>query len=46
MILGDAHSLELPEFERVRGADGRLRGIRLVSTHLVSELFKEATGPL
>jgi GTP-binding protein HflX len=37
VILGDAHSLELPEFERVRGADGRLRGIRLVSTHLVSD---------
>jgi GTP-binding protein HflX len=37
VILGNAHSLELPEFERVRGADGRLRGIRLVSTHLVSD---------
>lgn len=37
VILGDAHSLELPEFERVRGADGRLRGVRLVSTHLVSD---------
>jgi GTP-binding protein HflX len=37
VILGDAHSLELPEFERVRGADGRLRGIRLVSTHLVAD---------
>ncbi len=37
VILGDAHSLELPEFERVRGADGRLRGIRLVATHLVSD---------
>ncbi|MFO7564565.1 MAG: GTPase HflX [Enhygromyxa sp.] len=37
VILGDAHSLELPEFDRVRGADGRLRGIRLVSTHLVPD---------
>lgn len=37
VILGDAHSLELPEFERVRGADGRLRGIRLVLTHLVPD---------
>ncbi|PRP95661.1 GTPase HflX [Enhygromyxa salina] len=37
VILGDAHSLELPEFERVRGADGRLRGIRLVSSHLVPD---------
>ena len=39
VILGDAHSLELPEFERVRGADGRLRGVRLVSTHLVADVL-------
>lgn len=37
VILGNAHSLELPEFDRVRGADGRLRGIRLVATHLVPD---------
>ena len=37
VILGDAHSLELPEFQRVRGADGRLRGIRLVIAHLLPE---------
>jgi len=37
VILGDAHSLQLPEFARVRGVDGRLRGIRLVATHLVPE---------
>ncbi len=37
VILGDAHSLQLPEFERVRGADGRLRGVRLVVAHLVPE---------
>lgn len=37
VILGDAHSLSLPEFARVRGADGRLRGIRLVLTHLVPD---------
>src|SRR5690606_2027377 len=37
VILGDAHSLQLPEFTRVRGADGRLRGVRLVVTHLVPE---------
>jgi len=37
VILGDAHSLDLPEFERVRGADGRLRGVRLVLTHLVDD---------
>ena len=34
VILGDAHSLALPEFTRVRGALGRLRGVRLVVTHL------------
>jgi GTPase len=37
VILGDAHSLALPEFSRVRGVSGRLRGIRLVVTHLVPE---------
>jgi len=37
VILGDAHSLELPEFDRVRGVAGRLRGSRLVLTHLVSD---------
>lgn len=37
VILGDAHSLELPEFSRVRGVAGRLRGMRLVVTHLVPE---------
>lgn len=37
VILGDAHRLQLPEFDRVRGAAGRLRGIRLVLTHLVDD---------
>jgi len=37
VILGDAHSLALPEFTRVRGQGGRLRGIRLVLTHLVPD---------
>jgi GTP-binding protein HflX len=37
VILGDAHSLQLPEFSRVRGTDGRLRGVRLLTTHLVRE---------
>ena len=37
VILGDAHSLALPEFARVRGAAGRLRGVRLVLTHLVAD---------
>ncbi len=37
VILGDAHSVQVPEFSRVRGVDGRLRGIRLVIAHLVPE---------
>lgn len=37
VILGDAHSLSLPEFARVRGALGRLRGVRLILTHLVPD---------
>ncbi len=37
VILGDAHSLVLPEFARVRGALGRLRGVRLIVTHLVAD---------
>ncbi len=37
VILGDAHSLALPEFSRVLGQGGRLRGILLVLTHLVPD---------
>lgn len=37
VIIGNTHSLQLPEFGRVRGVDGRLRGVRLVVTHLVPE---------
>lgn len=37
VILGDAHSISLPEFARVRGALGRLRGVRLILTHLLPE---------
>jgi GTP-binding protein HflX len=37
VILGDAHSVSLPEFQRVRGQGGRLRGIRLILTHLVPD---------
>ncbi len=37
VILGDAHSMQLPEFERVRGVDGRLRGVRLIVTHLLPD---------
>ena len=37
VILGNAHSVQLPEFARVRGVAGRLRGVRLVLAHLVPE---------
>lgn len=37
VTVGNAHRLQLPEFNRVRGAQGRLRGIRLVITHLVPD---------
>ncbi|MEZ4452049.1 MAG: GTPase HflX [Nannocystaceae bacterium] len=37
VILGDAHSMSLPEFARVRGAGARLRGVRLIVTHLVPD---------
>ncbi len=37
VIVGDAHALQLPEFARVRGADGRLRGVRLLLTHLLPD---------
>lgn len=37
VMVGSASALELPEFDRVRGTVGRLRGVRLVCTHLVPE---------
>ncbi|HSW40604.1 MAG TPA: GTPase HflX [Acidobacteriota bacterium] len=37
VILGDATHLELPEIGRLRGGTGRLRGLRLVHTHLQGE---------
>ncbi|MEJ2079417.1 MAG: hypothetical protein P8Z74_15670 [Acidobacteriota bacterium] len=37
VIVGDARSLEIPEIGRLRGAEGRLRGLRLVHTHLKGE---------
>jgi len=36
VIVGDAHRLEIPEIGRLRGGSGRLRGLRLVHTHLNS----------
>ena len=37
VIVGDATKLELPDFGRQRAALGRLRGLRLVHTHLRGE---------
>jgi GTP-binding protein HflX len=37
VIVGDAFKLELPEMGRVRAGDTRLRGLRLVHTHLKDE---------
>lgn len=37
VILGDAHSLTLPDVGRLRGGVGRFRGLRLVHTHLKGE---------
>ncbi len=37
VILGDASKLMLPDVGRLRAAEGRLRGLRLVHTHLHDE---------
>jgi GTP-binding protein HflX len=37
VIVGDAHSLSLPDVGRLRGGIGRFRGLRLVHTHLKGE---------
>ncbi|HSN86232.1 MAG TPA: GTPase HflX, partial [Thermoanaerobaculia bacterium] len=37
VIVGDAHSLTLPDIGRLRGGVGRFRGLRLVHTHLKGE---------
>jgi GTP-binding protein HflX len=37
VILGDANRLWLPDFGRIRAGKGRLRGLRLVHTHLRGE---------
>jgi GTP-binding protein HflX len=34
VIVGDAHKLWLPDFGRLRAAEGRFRGLRLIHTHL------------
>ncbi|RKH37453.1 GTPase HflX [Corallococcus sicarius] len=37
VVVGDAFKLELPELGRLRAGDTRLRGLRLVHTHLKDE---------
>ncbi len=37
VMVGDAGRLEIPEIGRLRGGRGRLRGLRLVHTHLKGE---------
>jgi GTP-binding protein HflX len=37
VIVGDASKLMLPDIGRLRGAEGRFRGLRLVHTHLHDE---------
>ena len=37
VTVGDAHSIELPDFKRVRTAQDRFRGLRCVHTHLRGE---------
>ena len=37
VVVGDAHSLTLPDIGRLRGGVGRFRGLRLVHTHLKGE---------
>jgi GTP-binding protein HflX len=37
VVVGDAHKLELPDIGRARAGQVRLRGLRLVHTHLRSE---------
>jgi GTP-binding protein HflX len=37
VVVGDAHGLELPDIGRMRAGSHRLRGLRLVHTHLKGE---------
>ena len=37
VIMGDASKLELPDVGRLRAAPGRLRGLRLIHTHMHNE---------
>lgn len=37
VMVGDNHRIELPDFKRLRVAEGRFRGLRFVHTHLRGE---------
>ncbi|MCP5070909.1 MAG: GTPase HflX, partial [bacterium] len=37
VMIGDAFHIELPDFKRVRGGQGRFRGLRCIHTHLRGE---------
>lgn len=37
VVVGDASKLDLPDVGRMRAGDGRLRGLRLIHTHLYDE---------
>ena len=37
VMVGDAHSTELPDWGRLRAGRGRLRGLRCIHTHLAGE---------
>lgn len=39
VIIGDANKLWLPDFGRLRAGRGRLRGLRLIHTHLKDEIL-------
>lgn len=41
VIVGDAHSILIPELGRERAAGGRLRGLRLLHTHLTDSGLSE-----
>jgi len=41
VIVGDASKLELPDVGRLRSAEGRLRGLRLIHTHVRGETLTQ-----
>ncbi len=41
VLVGDAHSILIPELQRQRAGSGRLRGLRLLHTHLAGETLSQ-----